>query len=60
METWFRREMNRGYCRGKGTMVIEKGKRERRAHRDTGRHSENATPKLLAWKMRGAQFPESL
>ena len=37
-------------------MVTEKGERERGAHRRT--HKEDASPKPLAWKTRGAEFCE--
>ena len=39
------------------TIVTEKGKRERNSHRA---HNKNVFPKALAWKMRGAEFPEFL
>ena len=54
METWFRGEMDH-VCYGReGTVVMEEGERDRGAHRGT--HKENISPKLLASKLRGAEF----
>ena len=53
-EMWFRGETDRGWCRKEGTIVLEKGERER------GTHNGNVSPKLLAWKRTGADFCEFL
>ena len=58
VETWFRGEMNHGYCRGEGAMVSEKGEREREAQRRMYRM--NIFQKQLAWKIELAKFLELL
>lgn len=49
-------KINHGCCGGEGTVVMEKGKRKRGAHKGT--YKENVSPKLLAWKLRRAEFHE--
>lgn len=49
MEIWYREEVNHGYFRGEGAMVMGKGKRERNMRE----MHKNTSLNLLAWNKRG-------
>ena len=57
-EMWFGGEWDCWYYRGEGTLVMEKGERERGAHR--GMHKKNTSPEPLPGEMREADFSEVL
>ena len=54
---WFRGETECGCCRGEGTMVIKKGKRERSTQ---GNAQGEHFPKAIGWENEMADFGEFL